>query len=344
MSSKRKREEVSSTGDVGIGAAGSASAAGAPQRSSVLTSIAIEQDFELAVAKVRNGTYQELARLAEGLARIKEKKIAAADKHRKLQIKNINDLYEYEVSDASARYKRAYEETQERLIAELTSEARRLKFKLQSARAATEKEKEGGGSAAAPGGKLMRTISSSPDEIGGPAAPEGEVGTLSGVVHGKEKDRTSKRRLGGPPNPPTSLDPLLPEESMRSDFLEIVQDIQSRAAAFAKSSAKPGSNATAVSVTHDPSVLKVGQATFGVGDLVVVFSVLSQESLSGVITTISDRDVVVRSGSGARFSFLIGQLRQGRITISKDKDSELSIKMIQTSSSGPTSSSSVKNE
>ena len=190
----------------------------------------------------------------------------------------------------------------------------------------------------------MRTISSSPDEIGGPAAPEGEVGTLSGVVHGKEKDRTSKRRLGGPPNPPTSLDPLLPEESMRSDFLEIVQDIQSRAAAFAKSSAKPGSNATAVSVTHDPSVLKVGQATFGVGDLVVVFSVLSQESLSGVITTISDRDVVVRSGSGARFSFLIGQLRQGRITISKDKDSELSIKMIQTSSSGPTSSSSVKNE
>jgi hypothetical protein len=57
-----------------------------------------------------------LARLSEGLNRVKEKKIAAADKHRKLQIKNINDLYEYEVSDATARYKRAYEETQERLI------------------------------------------------------------------------------------------------------------------------------------------------------------------------------------------------------------------------------------
>jgi hypothetical protein len=129
------------------------------------------------------------------------------------------------------------------------------------------------------------------------------------------------------------LDPLLPEESMRSDFLEIVQDIQSRAAAFAKSSAKSGSNATTVTVTHDPSVLKVGHSSFGVGDLVIVFSVLSQESLSGVITTISDRDVVVRSGSGARFSFLIGQLRQGRITISNDKDSELSTKMIQTVSS-----------
>jgi len=331
MSSKRKRDEVTAE----KGAEGKGTSTAGPQLSSVLTSIAIEQDFELAVAKVRNGTYQELARLAEGLTRIKEKKIAAADKHRKLQIKNINDLYEYEVSDASARYKRAYEETQERLIAELTSEARRLKFKLQSARAATEKEKEGG--PAAPGGKLMRTISSSPDEIGGgaagPAAPQGEIGTLSGVVHGKEKDRTSKRRLGAPPNPPTSLDPLLPEESMRSDFLEIVQDIQSRAAAFAKSSAKSGSNATTVTVTHDPSVLKVGQASFGVGDLVIVFSVLSQESLSGVITTISDRDVVVRSGSGARFSFLIGQLRQGRITISNDKDSELSTKMIQTVSS-----------
>ena len=61
--------------------------------------------------------------------------------------------------------------------------------------------------------------------------------SLANVVHGKERDRTSKRRLGVP-NPPPSLDPMLPEETMRSDFLEIVQDIQARAAAFAKSAPK----------------------------------------------------------------------------------------------------------
>lgn len=77
-------------------------------------------------------------------------------------------------------------------------------------------------------------------------------------------------------------------------------------------------NKVSVSIKIDSCELTVGAHAYNVGDLVVVFSVLSQESLSGVVTTISDRDVVVRSGSGARFSFLIGQLREGRISISKD--------------------------
>lgn len=76
-------------------------------------------------------------------------------------------------------------------------------------------------------------------------------------------------------------------------------------------------------MTMDSCELTSGAHTYKVGDLVAVFSVLSQESISGVITTISDRDVIVRCGSGARFSFLIGQLREGRITISKDLSSAL---------------------
>ena len=79
----------------------------------------LDADLEEAVSRIRAGSYSELLRQSESLTRVKEKKIAAADKHRKLQIKNINDLFEYEVLDATARFKRAYEETQERLIVEL---------------------------------------------------------------------------------------------------------------------------------------------------------------------------------------------------------------------------------
>jgi hypothetical protein len=43
-----------------------------------------------------------LSKRIQSLQNIKEKKIAAADRHRKLQIKNINELYEYEVQDAEA--------------------------------------------------------------------------------------------------------------------------------------------------------------------------------------------------------------------------------------------------
>jgi hypothetical protein len=59
--------------------------------------------LEEAVLRIRTGSYAELLRQSESLNRVKEKKIAAADKHRKLQIKNINDLFEYEVLDATAQ-------------------------------------------------------------------------------------------------------------------------------------------------------------------------------------------------------------------------------------------------
>ena len=76
-----------------------------------------------------------------------------------------------------------------------------------------------------------------------------------------------------------------------------------------------------MSLTSDTCELTVCGTRYNVGDLILVFSVLSQESISGVITTISGRDIIVRCGSGARFSFLLGQLREGRVTISKDVSS-----------------------
>ena len=271
--------------------------------------------LEEAVLRIRSGSYTELLRQSESLNRVKEKKIAAADKHRKLQIKNINDLFEYEVLDATARYKRAYEETQERLIVELGHEVRRLKAKLQ-----------GGSSGLHAGGGLVETIKATASSLGEYGARD-ETSCLANFVHGKERDRSTRRRLGITPNLSPTLDHLISEECMRADFLEIVQDIRKRATTFGKSSTKAENSAT-ISVSHDPSVLKVGTSAYTVGELIVVFSAISQESLSGIITTISDSDIVVRSGTGARFSFLVGQLRDGRVKISKDLASETTARLI----------------
>jgi hypothetical protein len=56
-----------------------------------------ESDIAGQLEKAKNGTHEELLRRKSLIDREIEKKIAAADRLRKLQIKNINDLYEFEV-------------------------------------------------------------------------------------------------------------------------------------------------------------------------------------------------------------------------------------------------------
>ena len=55
-------------------------------------------DLILQIEKVKNGTHEELLRRKSVIEKDADKRIAAADRFRKLQIKNINDLYEFEVT------------------------------------------------------------------------------------------------------------------------------------------------------------------------------------------------------------------------------------------------------
>lgn len=64
----------------------------------------IDDEIESAIAKIKEGSHIELAKRSDALRRAKESKVATADRHRKMQIKNINLLYEYELEDASALY------------------------------------------------------------------------------------------------------------------------------------------------------------------------------------------------------------------------------------------------
>ena len=64
----------------------------------------VEREIEREVAEIKSGKHPSLLQSVEALERAKQKKIDASDRHRKMQIRNINAHYEYEVEDASALF------------------------------------------------------------------------------------------------------------------------------------------------------------------------------------------------------------------------------------------------
>jgi hypothetical protein len=61
----------------------------------------------------------------------------------------------------------------------------------------------------------------------------------------------------------------------------------------------------------------------------MVFSVISQETLSGVILTINEEGIILQNGSGANLSFQLDQINSGKVEIYKDADSEETISIMQ---------------
>lgn len=68
----------------------------------------IEKEAENLIAQVKNGLHAELERRSIALQKARDRRIVSCDKHRRAQIRNINQLYEYEVEDANAIYKVFY--------------------------------------------------------------------------------------------------------------------------------------------------------------------------------------------------------------------------------------------
>lgn len=62
---------------------------------------AVDNDsIDQIIDDIKSGKCIEMMKRASALLRIKERTIAAADRHKKLQMKNISELYDYEVADA----------------------------------------------------------------------------------------------------------------------------------------------------------------------------------------------------------------------------------------------------
>lgn len=59
-----------------------------------------DNDIDQIINDIKTGKSIEMMKRASALMRVKERTIAAADRHKKLQIKNISELYDYEIADA----------------------------------------------------------------------------------------------------------------------------------------------------------------------------------------------------------------------------------------------------
>ena len=64
----------------------------------------IDPDLENEITLINDGTHPRLQEKLEALERAKENKLAAADRHRKMMIKNANQHYEYEIEDTQALF------------------------------------------------------------------------------------------------------------------------------------------------------------------------------------------------------------------------------------------------
>lgn len=61
----------------------------------------ISEDLSDAIKRIKTGQHPDIVRISHKFAMVKEKKVLAADTFRKLAIQNINNLYNYEVHEAS---------------------------------------------------------------------------------------------------------------------------------------------------------------------------------------------------------------------------------------------------
>jgi len=217
-------------------------------------------------------------------------------------------------------FQKSYSDIQDKLISDVTAEAQRIKALAAassvaaSSKASKAESKSHGDSQEE---QKVRALRSSGEDTA-------NLATLL-----REKVQQRRPKAAGPAPPPVSIQRSLPEHMVREDFLEIVKDIEARAVLFASSAAAAAAAASAVSkpgsdVFPRTSVangtLTIGNEVFRLGDSVIAFSVISQEGLSGVITAISSSDFVVRgeNGLGPRFAFHLGQIKDGRVTITRD--------------------------
>ena len=213
-----------------------------------LTREQIGKDYDVELKKIRAGNSIELLRRGESLQRAKKRKIESADAHRKMQIRNINELYDWEIAEAEARYKLAFEEQKERLIIEISSKA------LEKARIVDEINRERDKNT-----KRMSTSSSSSssssnndnqpyisdkkvkdnsknkdkeekEEIQDPLAEAvAIVNSSSGRV---TRNKSGVKRYGtrhSATDTEATLNKALSEKDIRGDFLSIVKDLENRA-------------------------------------------------------------------------------------------------------------------
>jgi hypothetical protein len=247
------------------------------------------------ISCIRAGKNNDLLQRVVHLEKAKEKQIAAADRHRKAQIKNINQLYDFEVADAQALFERSYKEIQEELVRELLNERTRLLNMQQKSDAS--------GSISL--STTVRSLRSSIVE-----ESEGKV----------KSNKVKKRKSGvGTDGAALGLEEVISDASARADLLQIVQDMEQQARVFLDSANSKLPNLR-ISVNEDCSAVSIEGIDYFVGQEVSVFSTLSQETMTGTISAVTLRELIVRTFENNRFSVQLSLISSGRIIVSKENN------------------------
>lgn len=309
-----KRKINSSNGSKGATAVVEAVAAPAQEKKRIVDDAEIRKQLEDSINAAMNLSHAEISKRVVVFNKVREKKIAAADRHRKLQIRNINELYEYEVQETEAIFQKSVKDIQDKLIIELKAEAERILSSMKPDNLNTSHENDTDDNN---NNRLLRSN-----------APLLDADTI-GLEKSKEKGAI-RRRTNNTPSSLSLIQKNLPEQVIREDFLHIVKDIETRAASY-YATVQKNINQLNPAVTINVDQLQVGTEIYTIGDLVIIFSHLTQESLTGVVTTITCNEIIIRSGAGlgTRFAFHISLLRNGRITIARDVDAKDHVDMMK---------------
>ncbi len=296
---------------------------------------------------VTEGLSADFLRINSKLQLTKERKIATADKLLKLQVKNLNAHYDFEIADLQVQYKNAVEAAKDKLIEgykreatkaiEAENERREKELKEKEERDRRAKEEadrnkianhpEGGEKCDSDeervvGQRATRTSGVQEFvELKGTDAGGLKVQGQHDVI--KEKERAAserKRKLEQVTNQKLEFVRTIPKDAMRADFAQIVGNMEKKNREFVRTQPRNiGVNFQIVGDTFTFHMRINGQNIY-TGDLVVVFSSLSRESFSGVITSIEEDEILVRCGNGTKFAFTAELVRSGRVTVTRDDE------------------------
>ena len=306
----------------------------------------IEVDFERKCAEVYNGTSREYVNARMGLMKARERKRATADKHRKMQIKNVHALYEYDMEELDIQYQNALQDAKENLIEDyrrvadkaISEERERAQQEQKEKEERERKEKEEREKDKVNKQKGKATTDEEGDEyvIGQRATRTsgvqdfvelGEVGGDKAAAQSqtdlsKEKVKglnERKRKLAQVTNQKLQFNKTISRLDMRSDFVEIVGKMQRDNAKFLLSKRPVGIKVEVVDDTFTSHLVINGRKVY-TADMVVVFSSLSRETFSGVVTSITEEEVNIRCGSGVKIGFSVDNIRSGRVTVCRDDE------------------------
>ena len=298
--------------------------------------------YEEELADIEKETHEEFIRREKALKRSHERRIIAADTVRKMQIKNINQMYEWEKVEAEARYKQSLAETKEKIIYELSSEVVRQSRIIDEQFAARTNMRS-----TSTGGSLPQAAAASTKDSQDAMAKayqivEGNVGGPTTSSRGRPPRSKAVQKDGS-----AALDKAIATDDIRSDFVKIVRDLETRNQRNEAILGVSGEMAVPVSVSIREDFVKVGpvpgadpdkdgplgrEIVYPLGSLVMIKSVLSEEQFSGVITAISIHEIIVKLGhSDARIRIYTNQLRDRRVWMCPDRELEADINLIRVS-------------